>query len=830
MRVEWNLKEDLSTVCEPYYQIANVLAKRITVRQSDDTIQLIGEFGCETFVPEGLSIHNDYASDRVFDGLMPNYVKNIFDYVLFPEKRKPHLTVLEFSKLTEDGETVFSRSRSFQPCDDRNCYLARNSSYCFVYLSKYLKYLQDYHPEQIEEMRAKYEENPFPTYTKLPSLPFTLRAVDICKLKLSTNGLKLGRLLIDKGLVIPVVEETTDDEKRFLTTLTYPSYLFDIVQNGVIDYNSLEKTLSEHNIDESRRICSFRVFKDIDRRNEQFILEFCGNQENSNKSLIIPQLILISYALLQTNQYEDVYKDAENREKVTTEKIEKLFGNSPLFHQKNRFYGTMILKDLDNFTEKGFEVADYIRTRSNGQVSTQILCESLLTFSENFSDNIREGGYDSYFLNFIKPLENTFYVLTDITEFINIIQKKDKEDSIYNRARNLWRFFNFFKNIEDNYYILLVGTEDEINAFIDLDRSFSLLFSKERLIYPNYTVDELYDNIIKNGLDLPKEDFLAFWKKHKGSLPFCNDKLIRYVRNFYTVNHRLPDDFDMRNDADFATALNKLVGLKEIKEQMHRVYNFMDFFKQAKRHGIQFPATNLHMLFKGNPGTGKTTVARIVAKMLYDCGVCQENKLVEVHCPDLIAEYLGQTATKTKKVIEKALGGVLFIDEAYALTQSETHGANDYGMESLAVITKMMEDSRDKVIMIFAGYSNEMEQFINTNPGLKSRIGYVFDFNDYTVEELTGIFDKKMEETGFSVDSDARNKVITIIDNEIGQENFGNGRFIDKVVQEVIMEHAQHWDKTEETMKHITLQDIPNPHFFHKFVTEQGKRKIGFLH
>lgn len=148
------------------------------------------------------------------------------------------------------------------------------------------------------------------------------------------------------------------------------------------------------------------------------------------------------------------------------------------------------------------------------------------------------------------------------------------------------------------------------------------------------------------------------------------------------------------------------------------------------------------MIFTGNPGTGKTLIARIMAKMLYDLGLISENKLIEVERKDLVASYVGQTSQKTSEVIEKAMGGVLFIDEAYALVQGKKDDG-DYGIEAIATLIKAMEDYKENLVVIFAGYKDEMKSFLDINPGIASRIGYTFHFEDYNNVELQEIFVKK---------------------------------------------------------------------------------------
>ena len=214
------------------------------------------------------------------------------------------------------------------------------------------------------------------------------------------------------------------------------------------------------------------------------------------------------------------------------------------------------------------------------------------------------------------------------------------------------------------------------------------------------------------------------------------------------------------------------------------------------------------MIFLGNPGTGKTTVARIVAGILYNLKYIKENKLIEVSSKDLVAEYVGQTAPKTNAIIEKALGGALFIDEAYILASK--NGENSYNAEAIATLIQAMENHRKDLVVIFAGYTKEMQDFLNSNSGIVSRIGYTLNFEDYTTNELIKIFNNFMTKSGFIVEKEAEKKLSDIITIYKNNKNFGNARFIRNVYEKTIIKHANNTkkDKNKEVLKTITKEDI----------------------
>ena len=226
--------------------------------------------------------------------------------------------------------------------------------------------------------------------------------------------------------------------------------------------------------------------------------------------------------------------------------------------------------------------------------------------------------------------------------------------------------------------------------------------------------------------------------------------------------------------------------------------------------GMKTAPVSLHLVFSGNPGTGKTTVARILAKLYKEIGILSEGQLVETDRSGLVAGYVGQTAIKTKKKIDEAMGGVLFIDEAYMLNQE----GENYGQEAIDTILKAMEDHRDEFIVIVAGYTDLMREFIESNPGLKSRFNKFFEFPDYTVDELQQIFDLQCKKYQYKLDEDAEKAVkeeIIKLEAEKG-ENFANAREVRNLFEKIITNQATRVaaieDVDEETLSTITMEDL----------------------
>ncbi len=258
--------------------------------------------------------------------------------------------------------------------------------------------------------------------------------------------------------------------------------------------------------------------------------------------------------------------------------------------------------------------------------------------------------------------------------------------------------------------------------------------------------------------------------------------------------------------------LNNLVGLAQVKKEMNSLINLIKVRKLRERYGLPDMEMSYHMVFSGNPGTGKTTVARLVAEIYKELGVLSKGTLTETDRAGLVAGYVGQTALKVKEVVEKALGGVLFIDEAYTLTSSEA--SNDFGQEALDTLVKMMEDHRDDLIVIVAGYKDEMQHFLKANTGLVSRFNKFIDFPDYSQEELIEIFHGMAYRAGFIVDEEATvvlQEYLSQLD-ERALKSFGNARGIRNTFEKIVVNQANrivgYQDPTVLQLTMICKEDI----------------------
>jgi SpoVK/Ycf46/Vps4 family AAA+-type ATPase len=269
---------------------------------------------------------------------------------------------------------------------------------------------------------------------------------------------------------------------------------------------------------------------------------------------------------------------------------------------------------------------------------------------------------------------------------------------------------------------------------------------------------------------------------------------------------------DTRTLEELVAELNDLTGLKSVKDEINGLINLMKVSQIRKEHGFKETSISKHMVFTGNPGTGKTTVARLLSNIYHKLGVLSKGQLVEVDRSGLVAGYVGQTAIKTEKVIESAIGGILFIDEAYTL--SEKKGEGDFGQETIDTLLKAMEDNRDDLVVIVAGYPDLMDGFLNSNPGLKSRFNKFIDFTDYTAEELFTIFNNMCKKQDYKFEEESVDKLKEKLQSMLDEENssFANARTMRNMLEFAVMKQAnrivENGYETDDDILTITFDDL----------------------
>ena len=259
--------------------------------------------------------------------------------------------------------------------------------------------------------------------------------------------------------------------------------------------------------------------------------------------------------------------------------------------------------------------------------------------------------------------------------------------------------------------------------------------------------------------------------------------------------------------------LDDLIGLGSVKTEVRSLANFVKLQKEREAKGLKTAKVSYHLVFYGSPGTGKTTVARIVGRIYKDLGVLKKGHTVETDRAGLCGQYVGQTGPKTDSVIAKALDGVLFIDEAYSLVP-EGGAGNDYGQEAISTILKRMEDYRDRLVVIVAGYKNEMQRFIDSNPGLQSRFNRYIDFPDYSGDELAKIFKMYMKKNQYTLTKDAEEYLKERFEYAVAHKdrNFGNARYARNVFEKTIQAQANRLagesNLDKDKLTELTVDDL----------------------
>ena len=479
--------------------------------------------------------------------------------------------------------------------------------------------------------------------------------------------------------------------------------------------------------------------------------------------------------------------------------------------------------------------------------------KKIITYMKNYSEN-KEKQYISFnmaiysidreneekIIGIIESANNLFkYVRNGIKKNVSLydISNKDEFSKIYNNA-NIVIFKDFDvlnqkdKNVKNEY---LHEFEECITENLNLNSVLTIVVLKNKdianmvfedrniiknnlldfeIVETKLDVQDVYNNIIeqlKNTSEISDDlsvkvlDYISeTYPKTEKSYQEYRDDLIKYV----AFNKEVPEYNAQKTIDEIFQELDSLVGLQDVKKMLRDLVSLIEL-KEKSKDMLNIKNINLHMVFLGNPGTGKTTVARIVDKILYGLGYIKSDKLVEVTSKDLVAEYVGQTAVKTADVIQRAMGGVLFVDEAYALASGKGEG-NSFNEEAVATLIQAMENNRDNLVVIFAGYTKEMQDFLDLNSGIVSRIGYTVDFKDYTVEELMKIFSQMMTKSGFVITDEANKKAEKIIEENKNVKNFGNARFVRNMYEKTIICHASNTKnvKNKKALKTITEDDV----------------------
>ena len=365
------------------------------------------------------------------------------------------------------------------------------------------------------------------------------------------------------------------------------------------------------------------------------------------------------------------------------------------------------------------------------------------------------------------------------------------------------------EQLVNNSITFISAKKEELDQFLLNDDKLSKEYFIFNIKEIKPSINDIY-NELKSKINISDEFNVELLDYITNTFDKSEEDYTTYTNNLYkyiSFNKKLPETESTRSIDEVFSELNELVGLDKVKTSLNDLVDLITL-KNKTKGDLKISNVNLHMLFLGNPGTGKTTVARLIADILYNLGYIKQNKLIEVSSKDLVAEYVGQTAVKTMDVVNKAMGGILFIDEAYAL--STKNNDNSYNADAIATLIKAMEDYRDNLVVIFAGYTKEMQDFIDSNSGIASRIGYTLEFEDYTNDELKQIFKNMVVKSGFTLEEDALEEVDRLINENRNTKNFGNARFIRNVYEKTVINHAKNTknNKKKSILKTITKKDI----------------------
>ena len=569
------------------------------------------------------------------------------------------------------------------------------------------------------------------------------------------------------------------------------------------------------------------------------------NEEINEELKKMKPTVVLNNKDIPSIDVENFSKDLDEWNKKLIDEAKKDYGMDSLEERQSAVQAVEHSKeDKDEFMKKIFEKIDELYITDDSKKLLKKIVEYMRKYQEKIENEyiqfnlillaesrkivasaamiIYEAG--KYF-NYLVPGE------IQAASFYNI-EKVETIDTIYDKhsvailqdfagfdskADSFKKQFvyNVEEKIRDSHVSTILSTKtiNELDEFFFQSENLKEKYFDFEIIEQKPDVQDVVEAIkdkvgtsyeIKDELEIKLVDYVAAtYKTSKLSFSEYIDDLSKKI--IFEKDIPIPE-VEKSLDEIFAE-LDELVGLHEVKKVLRDLVSLKEL--KNKSSDLKINDVNLHMVFLGNPGTGKTTVARLVAEILYNLRVIKKNKLTEVTSKDLVAEYVGQTAPKTNAVIQRALGGVLFIDEAYSLASGNGFGSS-FNEEAIATLIQGMENYRDNLVVIFAGYTKEMQAFLNANSGIVSRIGYTLNFADYTNEELLQIFEQMMNKSGFVVTPEALEEVKRVTQEYRDTPNFGNARFIRNVYEKSVIKHSNNvkGKKRKDIIKTITKDDI----------------------
>lgn len=393
---------------------------------------------------------------------------------------------------------------------------------------------------------------------------------------------------------------------------------------------------------------------------------------------------------------------------------------------------------------------------------------------------------------YFSEMLNNIYDISEGASVLIKIPKYALDGGSY--KRNAFNLDDLIKTVKRNAYKTLTMfsmdycSEKIKNKLLNALGGLAVVEISEDLFFKQTAVDVLKTIARKDGATLSDEFIEKFLKSEKSyTYPELAERYGKWrhenlatevypqYKPFFTHENEVE-----KTESDAYAELERMIGLKAVKKVIDDAVGYFKLQKEFRLRGLDFNRPSMHMAFTGSPGTAKTTVARLLARIFKDNGILSVGNLIETGRADIVAKYVGQTAPKVKDLFDRARGSVLFIDEAYSLVDGKE---GLYGDEAINQIVQEMENRRDDVLVIFAGYTDEMETFLSRNPGLSSRIAFKVPFDDYTEEELFEIAEQIAQKTGYSIESGAKDKLITRFRAARSVKGFGNGRYARSVVE-----------------------------------------------
>lgn len=480
--------------------------------------------------------------------------------------------------------------------------------------------------------------------------------------------------------------------------------------------------------------------------------------------------------------------------------------------------------------------AQYVSLSKNGEIkgignkNIIITCQDFYVDTEALINLLLEilGTKDVYYLTIKEIKDSLLFNKISSNVIIVDLQKQPSNFQFY-----LDNFKNKVNSHSDKTFIFVNNNLGKVDKdYIAESFSWRIEIVEESIKNKKkYILEKLKRNNIKvtktcNLVSMLEDKELVTIDKDLINI-IINCKLngVKTINNGFLQQNLLIEDTKkiMRkpNNKTALDQLNSLIGLDNVKEQINQIINYININKKCKKLPM------LHMVFKGPPGCGKTEVARLVGQVLKESNILSKGTFTEVSRSDLIAGYIGQTALKTQAVIEKARGGVLFIDEAYALTPAS---GNDFSSECISILIKGMEDYKQDLCVILAGYTDKMEELLQSNRGFKSRIQFELTFKDYTAETLCKIFEKMVKEDGYKLSNNIKPIILKNFEEARTNEDFGNGRYVRSFFEKIKFVQADRVvTNNSNGVNIITKSDVLNVIQHLELDIPKSKNRIGFL-